>query len=154
MSNFYQLISKIKRRPSMYLGKPAISNLRSFLSGYILARRELDIPQTQEEKEFSEFQFWIKSKFKISSDQSWDKTILFFSEDEQSAIAHFFNLFDEFVGSEIDKSHRGLERVQPDLLSEPTTDPDIPSIEKKPRLSLKDLSDMRVVVPDVEKKTV
>jgi len=113
MSNFYQLISKIKRRPSMYLGKPAISNLRSFLSGYILARRELDIPQTQEEKEFSEFQFWIKSKFKISSDQSWDKTILFFAEDEQSAIAYFFSLFDEFVASK----HNELEKFQPDLLS-------------------------------------
>lgn len=117
MSNFYQLISKIKRRPSMYLGKPAISNLRSFLSGYILARRELDIPQTQEEKEFSEFQFWIKSKFKISSDQSWDKTILFFSEDEQSAIAYFFNLFDEFAASK----HNQLEESQPDLLSVPAT---------------------------------
>jgi hypothetical protein len=109
MSNFYQLIAKIKRRPSMDLGKPAISNLRSFLSGYILARRELDIPQTQEEKEFSEFQFWIQSKFKISSDPSWDKTILFFSEDEPSAIAHFFNLFDEFVASK----HNELERFQP-----------------------------------------
>jgi hypothetical protein len=117
MSNFYQLISKIKRRPSMYLGKPAISNLRSFLSGYILARRELDLPQTPEEKEFSEFQFWIKSKFKISSDQSWDKTILFFSEDEQSAIAYFFSLFDEFVAFK----HNELEESQPDLLSVPAT---------------------------------
>lgn len=117
MSNFYQLISKIKRRPSMYLGKPAISNLRSFLSGYILARRELDITQTQEEKEFSEFQFWIQSKFKISSDQSWDKTILFFSEDEQSAIAYFFNLFDEFIASK----HNELEGSRPDFLSVPAT---------------------------------
>ncbi len=41
MSNFYELIQKIKKRPSMYLGKPAISNLRSCLAGYILARREL-----------------------------------------------------------------------------------------------------------------
>jgi hypothetical protein len=123
MSNFYQLISKIKRRPSMYLGKPAISNLRSFLSGYILARRELDIPQTQEEKEFSEFQFWIKSKFKVSSDQSWDKTILFFSEDEHSAIAYFFNLFDEFVASKYNE----LAGFQPDFLSVPAT-----SIGSKP----------------------
>lgn len=117
MSSFYQLIAKIKRRPSMYLGKPAISNLRSFLSGYILARRELDIPQTQEEKEFSEFQFWIQLKFKISSDQSWDKTILFFSEDEQSAIAYFFNLFDEFVAFK----HNELEGFQPNPVSVTST---------------------------------
>lgn len=148
MSNFYQLISKIKRRPSMYLGKPAISNLRSFLSGYILARRELDIPQTQEEREFSEFQFWIQSKFKIASDQSWDKTILFFSEDEQSAIAYFFNLFDEFIASKVDKSHRELEEVQSESsikrgrsLSE-TADRRAAIEEKKPE-----------VEAEVEKKT-
>jgi hypothetical protein len=116
MSNFYQLI---------YLGKPAISNLRSFLSGYILARRELDIPQTLEEKEFSEFQFWIKSKFKISSDQSWDKTILFFSEDEQSAIEYFFNLFDEFVASK----HNELEEFHPDFLPMPATSVSATSVQ-------------------------
>ena len=139
MSNFYQLISKIKRRPSMYLGKPAITNLRSFLSGYILARRELDIPQTQEEKEFSEFQFWIQSKFKISSDQSWDKTILFFSEDEQSAIAYFFNLFDEFIASKVDKSHRELEEVQSE-----------PSIKRGGSLS--EMADPIAFIYEVEKK--
>ncbi|MEX0269821.1 hypothetical protein AB3R30_11800 [Leptolyngbyaceae cyanobacterium UHCC 1019] len=129
MSNFYQLISKIKRRPSMYLGKPAISNLRSFLSGYILARRELDIPQTQEEKEFSEFQFWIKSKLKISSDQSWDKTILFFSEDEQSAIAYFFNLFDEFVASK----HNELEGFHPNPVSVTATFTESKPIQQTPQ---------------------
>lgn len=106
MSNFYQLISKIEKRPSMYLGRPSISNLRSFLSGYIFARRELDLSPTSEEKEFSEFQSWIKSKYKIPSDQSWDKIILFFCEDENRALLEFFKLFHEFSSSR-------MEFVQP-----------------------------------------
>jgi hypothetical protein len=92
----------------MYLGKPSISNLRSFLSGYIFARRELGLDPTSEEKEFSEFQNWIKSKYKIPSDQSWDRIILFFCEDENRALLEFFKLFHEFLSSRI-------EFVQPDL---------------------------------------
>ncbi len=44
----------------MYLGKPAITHLRSCLAGYILARRELGISQTEQEKKFTEFPGWIQ----------------------------------------------------------------------------------------------
>ncbi len=97
MSNVYELIQRIKKRPSMYLGKPSICNLRSCLSGYILARREAGISQTSEEQALSEFQAWIQNKFQINSSQSWDKIILFFSEDERSALERFFELFEEFT---------------------------------------------------------
>lgn len=97
MSDLYDLIQKIQKRPSMYLGKPYISNLRSCLSGYILARRELRIPQTQQEREFVEFQGWIQKKFNISTGQSWDNIILFYSEDERTALNKFFELFQEFI---------------------------------------------------------
>jgi hypothetical protein len=97
MSNVYELIQKIKKRPSMYLGKPSICNLRSCLSGYILARREAGISQTSEEHQLSEFQTWVQNKFQINSSQSWDKIILFYSEDERSALERFFELFEEFT---------------------------------------------------------
>ncbi|BAY23533.1 hypothetical protein NIES2100_33250 [Calothrix sp. NIES-2100] len=99
MSNLYDLIRKVQKRPSMYLGKPSVCNLRSCISGYILARRELGIPQTDEESQFTEFQTWIQSKFNISSGQSWDKIILFYAEDERSALDSFFKLFEEFTQS-------------------------------------------------------
>jgi hypothetical protein len=102
MNSFYQLISNIERRPSMYLGKSSITNLRSFLSGYIFARRELDLPPTLEETKFSKFQEWIKSRYRISSEQSWDKIILFYCEDENQALLEFFKLFYEFSGSEME----------------------------------------------------
>ncbi len=97
MSNLYELISKIQKRPSMYLGKPAISNLRSCIAGYILARRELGITQTEQEKHFTEFQSWVKEKFDVTSSQSWDKIILFYSEDERKALERFFELFQEYL---------------------------------------------------------
>ena len=96
MGNFYQLISNIERRPSMYLGQPSISNLQAFLSGYIFARREQGIASTLEEEQFSEFQDWVKAKYKDTLDQSWDKIILFHCEDEKHALHEFFELFHEF----------------------------------------------------------
>lgn len=77
----------------MYLGKRSISNLSSCLADHILARRELGIPQTEQEREFVEFQNWIKNKFNITSGQSWARIILFYSEDETTALERFFELF-------------------------------------------------------------
>ncbi len=92
----YDLISNIKKRPAMYLGQPSVTHLGIFLSGYSFARRQLGIPQTEQEEQFSEFQAWIQQKFKVSSSQSWEKILLFFAQDEASALDQFFTLFDEF----------------------------------------------------------
>lgn len=113
MSNLYELISKIQKRPSMYLGKPAISNLRSCLAGYILARRELGIAQTEQEKHFTEFHLWVKNKFDVTSSQSWDKIILFYSEDERKALEYFFELFQEYL------EHNHLQSESFNAASEP-----------------------------------
>jgi hypothetical protein len=78
--DLYDLIQKIQKRPSMHLGKPHISNLRSCLSGYNLARRKLGISPTNHEQEFVEFSNWITKKFNVSTGQSWDNIILFYSE--------------------------------------------------------------------------
>ncbi|MBW4671328.1 MAG: hypothetical protein KME60_28880 [Cyanomargarita calcarea GSE-NOS-MK-12-04C] len=97
MSSLYELIHKIQKRPSMYLGKASVCNLRSCLAGYIIARRELGILQTEEERNFVDFQTWIQKKFNIQSSQSSDKIILFYSEDERTALERFFSLFEEFI---------------------------------------------------------
>jgi hypothetical protein len=94
--DLYDLIGNIKKRPAMYLGQPSVTHLGVFLAGYSFARRQLGIPQTEQEQQFSEFQGWIQRKFKVSSSQSWDMILLFFSQDEQCALEQFFTLFDEF----------------------------------------------------------
>jgi hypothetical protein len=96
MMELYDLIGNIKKRPAMYLGEPSVTHLGVFLSGYSFARRQLGIPQTEQEQLFSEFQGWIQRKFKVSSSQSWEKILLFFAQDEASALEQFFALFDEF----------------------------------------------------------
>lgn len=97
MVDLYDLIGNIQKRPAMYLGQSSITHLRTFLSGYFFARRQLDASQTEQEKQFSNFQTWIQQKFNITSNQSWDKIILFFSPDEQTALKQFFDLFNEFA---------------------------------------------------------
>lgn len=100
MVDLYALIRNIQKRPAMYLGRASISNLRTFLAGYCFARRQLGVPQTFQEQHFSEFQAWVQQRFNLTSNQTWDQIILFFSQDESSALEKFFILFDEFTQTE------------------------------------------------------
>jgi hypothetical protein len=103
MVDLYDLLSNIQKRPAMYLGEPSICHLRTFLAGYFFARQQMGKVETDQEKHFSNFQVWIQQKFKITSSQSWDKIILFYSQDEHKALEQFFDLFTEF--SAIDQNH-------------------------------------------------
>lgn len=96
MLDLYDLIRNIQKRPAMYLDQPSISHLRTFLAGYFFARHQLGELETDQEKQFSNFGIWIQQKYKITSSQSWDKIILFFSQDEYRALEQFFELFDEY----------------------------------------------------------
>lgn len=93
----YELLEGIKKRPAMYLGTSSITRLDMLLRGFHLARREVGIPPTQQEREFESFQSWIEEKYGIKSGQSWSKIILFYSIDEQDALDKFFELFEEFL---------------------------------------------------------
>ena len=104
MLEFYDLIRNIQKRPAMYLGQPSISHLRTFLAGYFFARHQLEQPETDQEKHFSEFQTWVQQRFKVTSSQSWDKVILFFSQDDQKALEQFFELLEEFSQTELNQS--------------------------------------------------
>lgn len=100
MVDLYDLLHNIQKRPAMYLGKPSISHLHTFLAGYFFARHQLEAPETDQEKQFFDFQAWVQQKFRITSNQSWDKVILFYSQDEHQALEHFFDLFAEFSNSD------------------------------------------------------
>ncbi len=101
MNDLYDLLGRIKKRPAMYLGRHSIVCLQAFLAGYNVARRELGLPPTEQDKEFEGFQAWVKEKFGIQSSQSWDKIVLFYSADERTALDLFFQLFEEFVSNQI-----------------------------------------------------
>ncbi|MEH2083543.1 MAG: hypothetical protein V7K89_27280 [Nostoc sp.] len=107
---YNEIISSIKKRPGMYLGRSSITRLDMLLRGYSLARREVGVPPTEPEREFEGFQSWIEDKYRIKSGQSWAKIILFYSVDEHEALQKFFELFEEYLNqnksSEVDESSR------------------------------------------------
>jgi hypothetical protein len=104
MDNLSDILEKIKHKHSVYLGKPSISCLHAFLSGYNVAQYQLGLP-LQQENPLDGFQDWIQKKFNIDSSQSWANIILFFSQDEREALDIFFQLFEEFSQSKVHIAH-------------------------------------------------
>ena len=96
----YGLLERIKERPGMYMGKPSITRLSILLTGYGMARSELGLPVTEQEKEFGGFQDWIQERYKITSTHGWDSIILFYSSDEKDAFNRFFELFEKYRNGE------------------------------------------------------
>ncbi|PHM07081.1 hypothetical protein [Nostoc sp. 'Peltigera malacea cyanobiont' DB3992] len=94
---YNEILSNIKKRPGMYLGRSSITRLDMLLRGYSLARREVGVAPTEPEREFEGFQSWIEEKYGINSGQSWSKIILFYSVDEHEALHKFFELFEEYL---------------------------------------------------------
>jgi hypothetical protein len=97
MNDLYDLLHKIQKRPTVYLGRHSIFNLQAFLDGYYLARRELGVPLTEQEQEFQVFLQWLRERFKVETGQLWASIILFHTTDERSAVDLFFDVFEEFL---------------------------------------------------------
>lgn len=97
MHDLYTLIEKIKKAPSMYLGRHSIICLQAFLSGYSVAKYELGEQPTQQDRDFMQFPEWIRKRFNVQTSQSWANVILFYSEDESKALDKFFELLEEFI---------------------------------------------------------
>ncbi len=97
MTGLFEILSKIKARPGMYLGNPSVDNLFMFLAGYKTARRELSIEPTEAELKFyGDFQPWLQEKFNIRTNNSWAALIQFHSVNQKEAFDRFFDLLDEF----------------------------------------------------------
>jgi hypothetical protein len=92
----YDLLTRIKQRPGMYLGKVSITRLKMLLMGYSMSRGELGLQLTQQEKQFSQFQKWIQGKYQINSAEGWESIILSQVEDEKLAFDLFFQLWEQF----------------------------------------------------------
>ena len=65
--------SKLFNSNPLYLGQADLTHLGAFLEGYFFARRQSGIPETQQEKEFAEFQHWVEKKFNVNYIQPWEK---------------------------------------------------------------------------------
>lgn len=96
MISLYQLLEKIKERPGMYIGYPSVSELFMFLCGYKRACQDMELPLSDEEQEFHEFQPWLQKRFGVSTSASWARIILLYSGDEADGLKNFFDLLTEF----------------------------------------------------------
>lgn len=97
MTNLYETLAKIKQTPAMYLGRPSVSDLFMFLTGYEFARSELGYDlDNDEEFFFDSFQPWLQKRLGIKSVTSWAKLIMLSCQDEKTGFEKFFILLDEF----------------------------------------------------------
>ena len=107
MHDLYTLIEKIKKAPSMYLGRHSIICLQAFLSGYSVAKYELGEQPTKQDCDFRLFPEWIGKRFNVPTGLSWANIILFYSEDESKALDKFFELLDEFINRDTSADNLG-----------------------------------------------
>jgi hypothetical protein len=110
MTDFYELLSRIHKKPAMYIGFPSISNLFMFLCGYQHAHDLLGTPVTEQEEEFAGFQPWLQKRFAVNTSASWAKIIMFYSSDETQAFESFFDLLEEFIKEKYPQDKGGDNR--------------------------------------------
>ena len=92
---FVALITLLKNRTAMYIGRNSILALEGFLLGWKFAQQTINIENFSIEE--NSFQKWISHQYKITTNQSWIDIILFFSQDEEMALKQFFELFDKWL---------------------------------------------------------
>jgi hypothetical protein len=93
MNSVVEIIKLIKIRPAMYLSRNYISCLKAFIDGWYLR----DHNSIVDADVMGGFQDWIGKKYKITSSHSWCDIILFYSQDESTALNKFFDEFEEWL---------------------------------------------------------
>lgn len=96
MANIYDIFENVKKRPGAFLFERSIIHLNTLISGYYLAKMELNITPTEQDMEFDKFQQWIQDKYNVKANKSWATIILENSVSEIDAFNKFFELFEEF----------------------------------------------------------
>jgi len=92
MKKIEDIISMLKDKPAMYIGRHSIFCLRAYLSGLLWENNSIS-----NLKLIDEFQIYIEKKYKVNTSHSWADIILFFSSDENNALDNFFILFEDFL---------------------------------------------------------
>ena len=111
-SGLFEILTKIKTKPGMYLSHSSVSDLFVFLAGYKMARRELGASPTERELVFYEgFHEFVQNCYQIHSSKSWAKIIMLYCADERQGFDRFFELLEKF-----ETSSKHSELIQNDLI--------------------------------------
>ena len=95
--SIYDLLTKIRVRPAMYLGEWSLIRLRAFIDGYTFLAYELGI-EPRDQPDFGGFHDWVARKFGWrESTAGWTNILLQESGgDDRKGLASFFKLLDEY----------------------------------------------------------
>ncbi|MDZ8029974.1 hypothetical protein [Nostoc sp. DedSLP04] len=117
MNKLYTLLQKIKENPVIYIDKPSITCLDSFLTGYIDGLITLGFT-TIDSCGMEGFQEWIQEIAKTNLTQSWAGIILSYSGSERAAFNRFFEEFEQFLKQKDDsksQNSEGISRLSEDM---------------------------------------
>jgi len=100
LDNTYRLLHEIKKRPGLYLGRPSLELLRTFLCGYSYHGIEpYGIGQPDCLTGFTEY---IQKKYRLCTDHDWASVIRFFSSSDEEAFETFYQKLDEYLQNPIE----------------------------------------------------
>lgn len=115
MKDLYDILEEIRNQPIKYLGRSSVVALKGFINGYSLARREMGCSLTEQEKDFQGFQEWLNPSHSPSfyrKEDSWDKLLILFAQDESKALAAFFKKLEAYKNR--DKSRKSSKDIDED----------------------------------------
>ncbi len=103
----YDVLAHIKKRPGMYLGKPSMNALGSYVHGFEHALALAHIPPQEDDEEFEHFKKWLAKEFH-GANLGWNGQILFLVSGndplwwrkdeklEEQALERFFALLEQY----------------------------------------------------------
>ncbi|AVH65879.1 hypothetical protein CDG77_21545 [Nostoc sp. 'Peltigera membranacea cyanobiont' 213] len=96
MSNLSRLLKDIKENPVMYIDKPSITHLSSFVSGWYFSQIE-HFGLNPEGYPMEGFNEWMQERAKITVSRSWSEIIMFLCHTERNAFYRFFEEYEKFL---------------------------------------------------------
>ena len=99
------LLGPIRERPGMYLGKPEISKLQTYIVGYDMGFHMTGHETIKEDRYFNPgFIEWFYKKYNIRETSFWETPFLEEAKnDEKKALDLFFNYLEEYSKTFVDK---------------------------------------------------
>lgn len=92
--SLFEVLDEVRRKPTLYVSERSIEALKSFISGYLLARHEIDFRDADRWRAFAD---WIVARLRPETGAyDWAHLLRFRSPDTVTGFEYFFELLGEF----------------------------------------------------------
>ena len=89
-----ELLEKILERPALYVGKPSIPLIYTFIQGYTFAKSESK--EVIKDNLYAGFNAWVAKRFKIQPAHNWSNIVVFMGQGENGAYELTKELWTEY----------------------------------------------------------